>query len=453
MELVKPIQVSLDNASLALIEDVGEAARRVKEHRPLSPSVVHRIEDDLLGERVYSSNAIEGNTLDLRETVMILKSGVIGAQKRREALEARNLGEAARRIFDWSQSREICHTPDRLCEAHGMILREIDDEWAGRFRGPGVMIAGAKHQPPRESLVPDLVQETMEVLNRVSSPGVLEAVWAHWAIARIHPFQDGNGRIARLWQDLILYRAGLTFAIIRPADRTVYLDALGAADDGDFNPLVQLVAHRICITFDKYFAAIREEQEHDQFISDLVGEADARADDRRKLSYIRWSRKMEQLRREFETCASRITEASRDIKVQVRPYELIDQTGWENIRGHDRVGRTWFFVIDFFSGQQRRRYFFFFGFHYWTDGLDNDRDRSEQRVCLLVSEDDGTGQGVTLDKVKNCPITLREVFVAENAFVRKRFDPVSNGDAYDRDISALRIAQDFFREAVLGRLT
>ena len=71
--------------------------------------VVQSIDEDLFGERVYSSNAIEGNTLDLRETVMILKQGILGGGRRREALEARNLGEAIRRVTEWLGAKRSCH--------------------------------------------------------------------------------------------------------------------------------------------------------------------------------------------------------------------------------------------------------------------------------------------------------------------------------------------------------
>ncbi len=74
---------------------------------------------------------------------------------------------------------------------------------------------------------------------------VLLGAWAHWTIARIHPFFDGNGRMARLWQDVVLFRNRLTCAILRVEDRREYLSALEEADEGRFNPLTQLVAQRV----------------------------------------------------------------------------------------------------------------------------------------------------------------------------------------------------------------
>ncbi len=103
MELLGVEQIGLDEASNALLQDVDETARRVNEFRPLPKATLDGLLRDLLGERVFTSNAIEGNTLDLRETLEVLKSGYIDIPRRREATEARNLGKA----IEYSQERLI----------------------------------------------------------------------------------------------------------------------------------------------------------------------------------------------------------------------------------------------------------------------------------------------------------------------------------------------------------
>jgi Fic family protein len=456
MELGSPERMRFSEVTTALIADVDAVARRVHEYRPLPRAVVRRIEEDLLGERVYSSNAIEGSTLDLRETVMILKSGVLGARKRREALEARNLGNAARRLMEWRDAGTDSHTSEHLREIHGLILKEIDDSAAGRFRGPGVVLFGAKHQPPDDSRVPSLVEEMFSILRRTQDAHpIRRAAWTHWALARIHPFVDGNGRTARLWQDLILYEGNLTCAVIRPEDRREYLEALGAADEGEFDPFVSLVAQSLSRAFDKYLVELRRLDEDERFIKELAGEADARLTQVRELSYRRWTRKMEALRTEFEHYAGRISLSSSELQVQVRPYQIVDQTRWENIRSGLGAEQTWFFTMDFRAVERRRtrRYCFFFGKHFWRLGLDDDRDRSEQRVCLLISEDDGTGKGARLDDIPDCPISMREVFIVDEQFVVRRTHLETGNEEYDRNVPAKDIAQTFIKEVVLHRLS
>lgn len=274
MELFLPDQIVLNEGSLALLADVEETARRVNEYRPLAGDVNKRIHDDLLGERVYASNAIEGNTLDLRETVTILRTGRILENRRREAIEARNLGEAVNAVSSLVALGTNALTVDRLLEIHKMILRETPDEyWGGRFREQGVVIEGARHQPPDHTLVPTLVDRVMEHL-RSEHEGVsplLSACWAHWALARIHPFKDGNGRIARLWQDLLLFQENLTCAIIRPKQRREYFYALTHADEGDFNTLFQLTTQCVLATLDRHPATIIRNGSLDSFVGEVAG--------------------------------------------------------------------------------------------------------------------------------------------------------------------------------------
>jgi len=453
MELWLPDQIALNETTNALIEDVAETARRVNEYRPLPGEVVRRIDDELSGERVYSSNAIEGNTLELRETLMILKQGIEGVKKKREAKEARNLGEAIRCVADRLAGGPSLHNVKSFLELHQMILRDIKDDCAGKLRTQRVMIQAAKHQPPDHELVPALVDRVFEHLNRERHANVLlRAAWVHWAIARIHPFVDGNGRMARLWQDVVLFEGGLTCAIIRPEDRRNYLDALVSADDGDFNPLVQLVASRVAATFDRYLVEVGRTEAFEEWVAEVAGEVDERAAERAELSYARWKRRMEQVRREFELCTAKVSGASKNVRIQVERYPLIDQTQWQNIRDGIGAEKTWFFRVDFASQNRRLRYFFFFGKHFWSD-LDNQDERAEKRVSLLISEDDGSGAAERLDKLENCPIALREVFVVDDQLVCRMVAPRSDEARYDRGISALRIAQDFIREVALNRLT
>lgn len=455
MELWSPDEIVLDQTSRALVNDVEETARRVNQLRPIPPHILKRIQDSLLGMRVFASNAIEGSTLDLRETVMVLETGNISRGRKREHCEARNLGIVAKKITDWADSDVSCHTVERLLEVHRTLLEDINDDWRGQFRDSRVMIAGAKHQPPAESEVPALIEQILDSLGRSCETNtVVRATWAHWGIARVHPFFDGNGRMARLWQDLVLLQGRLTCAIIRPQDRTEYLDALGQADEGNFNPLTQIIAQRVLLTFDQYLAEFRKDEQLDSWVEGLVQETEVRLEQHRKLLYMQWSRMMEQLRLEFEICASRITDASTDMRIQVRPYELIDQQSWENIASGASGKHTWFFLVDCSCRQEHWRYFFFFGKHYWSD-LDDDRDRSENRVCLLVSEDGrGGGDAVRLDHEDyHGPIVLREVFVVDDSLVSKSVDPVTEELVYERGESPLKIAQRFLGNVVSHRLT
>jgi len=452
MELVLPEQISLSKESRALISDVEETARRVNDYRPLPRDVVRRIQDLLLPERVHHSNAIEGNTLEFHETRMILETGNLIPTKLRDALEARNLGDAVRLLAEIPTNDSSIHCRERFLEIHGLVLRDIDDQWAGRFRDHAVKIQGAAWTPPSRGIVPTLIDR---VLQRLANPGeeapLLAGVWTHWALAAIHPFRDGNGRMSRLWQDLVFYQRGLTCALIVPQQRREYYDALQSADEGGFDPLLQLVGRSMLSTFDRYLAEVGKEAEAEQWATELAGEADVRTAEAQKLEYMRWTRAMERLRFEFIVHANKISERANEISIQVREYPVVDQQAWENLRSGLRAEKTWFFTVTFHRAHVLRRYCFFFATHFWSE-LDATEER-RRSACLLVSEFDVDGTDATrLDQIQDCPISLREVFVAAGSPVRRRVDFERNEEVYDRDVDPGLVAREFYRDVILRRL-
>lgn len=201
--------------------------------RPLdSQSVLHALDI----EYTYESNRIEGNTLTLRETELVIDKGLtVGGKPMREHLEAINHHEAT--VF----LREVVRDQTPITEAlvrqiHGLILRGIDPENAGRYRSVPVLIAGSRHTPPQSWQVPVLMEQCLAwyVEQKNTLHPVVLAAEMHERIATIHPFIDGNGRTARLVMNLILLQHGYPIANI-PGDtdsRLAYYDALEACNLG-----------------------------------------------------------------------------------------------------------------------------------------------------------------------------------------------------------------------------
>lgn len=455
MELFRVDQISLDGVTKELLEAVDETANKVGALRPLSKDVIDLVQREILAERVYSSNTIEGNTYSLGETIETLKTGHVFLGKKREATEVINLGKAIQHVQEKLMNSPNAHSMDSFLELHGILLRGIRDDLAGQFRREQVMIGGAARQPPDHTYVRGSIDDFFKQLNE-AEPGdtnaVLLATWSHWAITRVHPFGDGNGRMSRLWQDLILFRRELTCAIIPPEARNEYRSALAAADEGEFNALTQLVARHVASTLDKYLTAQQKIHAMGQWASELVGESTARAAEQRRSAYIRWSRKMEELRYAFERCATMITHASTEIEAQLVAYPIIDQAAWENLRAGIGATRTWLFKVVFRRRQRSLTYIFFFGRHFWSE-IDTESERSEKRVCVLVSELEGSeSEAKRLADGVDSPVTIREIFVVDNQFVRKRFDPQRQQDVYDRGIDATVIAQEFLRDVLLLKM-
>ncbi len=455
MDIPALANIKFNEVTSELIADANALAKQVNERRPLPPDVVDNIRKELLGERVYNSNAIEGNTLTLRETKSILEAGgIVDVGRKREATEAINLSKAIFEVQALIESRDSWSRQEALTQVHETLMTDVLDFGAGRIRSEGVMITGAKHQPPRPEQLDVLLADFLQKLgaSRDAEPITL-ATWTHWCIARLHPFKDGNGRMARLWQDLVLFGNKLTAAVIRQEERKEYYEALTSADDGNFNPLTQLVTRSLNRTLQIYVNAQREVDELKDWAASIVGETNARVDERRKLEYLRWVRQMEQVKDAFERCGTQITNASNGVvEVQISGFEVLDQPTWETLRSGGQAGKTWYFWANFRQGSERIQYCFFFGRHWFSD-TDRSVDGIGPSACLLIGEQRGDERSVRLSDIKDCPVTLREILVVNNKIARKRLDIAEEKDVYDLDADPLQIARDFMQEVFLSRLT
>ena len=193
----------------------------------------YRIAEALELEYTYESNRIEGNTLTLQETDLVVNQGLtVSGRSMREHLEAINHQEAIAFIKELAEKRNPIRERDILA-LHNLVLRSIDSENAGRYRRVQVMITGSKHVPP----APYLVAVQMEAFfawyknaEHELHPVILAAE-AHERLVTIHPFIDGNGRTSRLLMNLILLRNGFVIANIKGdlQSRKAYYKALETA--------------------------------------------------------------------------------------------------------------------------------------------------------------------------------------------------------------------------------
>lgn len=452
MECPQP-NISLDQVSTELIDDVVRLAKKVNDFRPLSSELLEKVQKDLLGERVYNSNAIEGSTLTLRETRLVLESGAdIDVGHRREAQEALNLANAFQRIQERLDDDSIGES--HFLDVHRLLFSNINEGIAGVYRNQDVVIWGAKHQPPDASRVADLMEQVFVQLQEqtiTAESAIQIATWAHWCVARIHPFVDGNGRMARLWQDLVLFRGRLTAAVIRQQERSRYYDCLSSADDGDFNPLAQLIAQCVNSTLRLYINAFSEADAIKDWAASLVDESDARSEEQRKIEYVRWKLRMEEVCDAFERCAAQLTNASAgNIEVELRPYPIIDQATWDSLRSGEGASKTWFFWLNCRRGPERFGYCFFFGRHWWSPA-DQSIGQVPPSVCLLMSEQIGRNEPLLLDSIEGSPLSLREILVVDNNLACRKIDNAGQV-VLQRDVAAVNIAQSFLQDVLLKRM-
>lgn len=185
----------------------------------------------------YTSNAIEGNSLTESETKIVLEEGItIGGKRLIEHLEAIGHSDAYNYLYKLVKNTEI--TIDDIRRLHHLFYFRIDEENAGTYRKSRAIITGSKYPLPAPAELPDLMEELMIAIARFRKEKhpIEAAALAHKEFVFIHPFVDGNGRVARLLMNLILLQEGYEIALIPPIIRNQYIQALEKAhvDDADF---------------------------------------------------------------------------------------------------------------------------------------------------------------------------------------------------------------------------
>ena len=215
------------------------------------------IKEALKVEFLYESNRIEGNTLTLRETQLVINEGMtISGKSMREYLEAINHKEAILFIEDLvTQKMELSEYV--LKQIHGIVLYGIDRENAGVYRKLPVAIAGSKHLPPQPYLLQDLMEDYFQFyeLHKDDLHPVVLAAEMHERLVSIHPFIDGNGRTSRLIMNLILLQHGFPLAIIGGdyESRMAYYDALEKVQTADDKQsFILLISEKVLLGLERY---------------------------------------------------------------------------------------------------------------------------------------------------------------------------------------------------------
>ena len=237
-----------------ILRRIKAKKERLSKLRPLPQAALKRLKSELAIEWTYNSNAIEGNTLTLQETRLVLEQGItVKGKNLREHFEAKNHEKAIQYVEELAQPRYALCESDIL-RVHGLVLENIETEFAGRFRNGQVRILGANFIPPNFIKVHALVKELIAYVNR--NPDTLDPIELvatfHHRFVWIHPFFDGNGRTARLLMNLILMKVGYPPAIILKNNRKQYYRALNLANKGNYDPFVLLIAQALERTLDLY---------------------------------------------------------------------------------------------------------------------------------------------------------------------------------------------------------
>lgn len=240
--------VKLDNTEFKFdlpdnyFDKVDELNKELNSKRPISKETLKSLKESINLEWTYNSNGIEGNTLTLRETQVVLEGITVGGKSLKEHLEAINHEQAILFLDELIKDKEPV-TEWNIKNIHKLVLKEIDDKNAGKYRDENVRIKGAAHIPPDYLIIPELMEKL--VINyedwKKYHP-IIRAALLHGELVKIHPFVDGNGRTSRLVMNLSLMNSGYLPVIVKKEKRLEYYNALDKAHTtGDYTDFVKLV--------------------------------------------------------------------------------------------------------------------------------------------------------------------------------------------------------------------
>ena len=262
VDAIKPVDkrvIKADNADFIIdLEDsyfneVDKLKKELDNKRPIPKETLRSLEESINLEWTYNSNGIEGNTLTLRETQVVLEGITVGGKSIKEHLEAINHEKAILYLNDLVKENNPI-TEGNIKSIHQLVLKDIDDENAGRYRRENVTIKGATHIPPDYLKVPELMEKLiLNYENWNDFHPIIQAALLHGELVKVHPFVDGNGRTSRLLMNLDLMNHGYNPVIIKKEDRLKYYEALDKAHTtSDYTDFVKLITKLEIVMLRKY---------------------------------------------------------------------------------------------------------------------------------------------------------------------------------------------------------
>ncbi len=233
---------------------IDDLKKKLDLHRPFSPITIKNLSEDIILRWTYHSNAIEGNKLTLLETKIVLEGIAVGGKTLKDHFEAINHRNAIYYVEDIIRKEEP-FSEWQIRNIHQLILKNIDDDNAGRYRQQNVLISGATTAPPDYTLLNDKMAQLVDWYNSEAHKlhPIERAAKVHADFVGIHPFIDGNGRTSRLLMNLELIKAGYPPCVITLENRLAYYEALDQwMAYGKTDAFIKLVSEAVIEGFKPY---------------------------------------------------------------------------------------------------------------------------------------------------------------------------------------------------------
>lgn len=232
-------------------------------NRPFNTEQLSELDNYFRVGFTYSSNSIEGNTLTITETKILLEDGItVGGKPIKDYYEAAGHAQAYDYMLSVARTEQLFITEDIIKRLHALFYHKLDHEEAGQYRKIQVYISGTEYLPPKAEEIPHLMEHLinqMQSSKRLMHPIEYAAI-CHKRLVDIHPFKDGNGRTARLIMNLILVNAGYGVTSIPPILRNEYINALILSqkeNNPNIDAIIEFIAECVIETERDYCRLLR----------------------------------------------------------------------------------------------------------------------------------------------------------------------------------------------------
>lgn len=222
VDAVKPTDGRF-KSSESILDRIDKKKAELNTKRPLTAGEVARLNEQFVVEYTYNSNAIEGNTLTLRETDMVLQGLTIDKKPLKEHMEAVGHKEAFEFVSELVKEKQPL-SQSMIKQINYLVLADKQED-RGVYRRVPVRIMGAKHEPVQPYRIMPGMEQLLERYAHSEEHIIPKLAWFHIEFERIHPFIDGNGRTGRLLVNLELMKAGYPPIDIKFTDRVAYYNA------------------------------------------------------------------------------------------------------------------------------------------------------------------------------------------------------------------------------------
>ncbi|WMC91972.1 Fic family protein [Kineothrix sp. MB12-C1] len=239
----------------SLLKIIDRKKKALDSRRPLTAGEAERLTEEFVVEYTYNSNAIEGNTLTLRETDMVLRGLTIDQKPLKDHMEAVGHKEAFDFVRELVKDR-VPLSENVIKQIHYLVLADKRDD-RGVYRRVPVRIMGAKHEPVQPYLIQPKMEQLLEAYRNSSEHIIPRLARFHIEFEGIHPFIDGNGRAGRLLVNLELMKAGYPPIDIKFADRIAYYNAFDEYHvKHKLDTMEKLFAGYVNVRLDSYLAML-----------------------------------------------------------------------------------------------------------------------------------------------------------------------------------------------------